>query len=68
MTPPLRFVASKKLNEVRFFGKIMGLQSDYYIVESARWYEDKNHKNYAEKNSMPIHAIPPLLHIAHPTR
>lgn len=48
-----KLASEKKLSDVRFFGKIFGMSGDYIIVESARWYPDKDHKNYVEKNVMP---------------
>ena len=48
-----KLAAEKKLKDIRFFGKIIGLQGDYLIVESQRWYPDKDHKNYVEKHNMP---------------
>eukprot|EP01006_Ploeotia_vitrea_P012184 TRINITY_DN32393_c0_g1_i1.p1 TRINITY_DN32393_c0_g1~~TRINITY_DN32393_c0_g1_i1.p1 ORF type:complete len:583 (+),score=91.53 TRINITY_DN32393_c0_g1_i1:31-1749(+) len=48
-----QFVAKKKLTDVRFIGVIFGLEGNYYIIESAHWYPDPDHKNYEEKNTMP---------------
>lgn len=48
-----RLAAQKGLKDVRFFGKVVGLRADYYVVESAHWYPDKDHKNYRERHSVP---------------
>eukprot|EP00755_Sulcionema_specki_P021761 Sspe_Gene.1402::Locus_467_Transcript_1_1_Confidence_1.000_Length_1842::g.1402::m.1402/K19756/RSPH4A; radial spoke head protein 4A len=43
----------RKLQDVRFFGKIFGTQKNYYVVVSRRWFEDPGHKLFAEKYAMP---------------
>uniref|UniRef100_A0A7S1IKD4 Radial spokehead-like protein n=1 Tax=Eutreptiella gymnastica TaxID=73025 RepID=A0A7S1IKD4_9EUGL len=48
-----KLASEKNLQDVRFFGKIFGTRGDYIIVESLRWYPDKDHKNYVEQNVMP---------------
>jgi radial spoke head protein 4/6 len=47
-----RLAMSRKLEEVRFFGKIFGTKANYLVVTSKRYVGD-NEKVYQEVNTMP---------------
>eukprot|EP00756_Hemistasia_phaeocysticola_P038234 Hpha_TRINITY_DN16745_c2_g7::TRINITY_DN16745_c2_g7_i1::g.77627::m.77627/K19756/RSPH4A; radial spoke head protein 4A len=48
-----KLVQEKKLQDVRFVGKIFGTQGNYLVVSSRRWFEDPEAKIWKEKHEMP---------------